>query len=67
MEKALTILCVNGQPQIPTLITALSLSYIYNLAEGVVGWSEDVMYLASPGRPTDIGFQLGKACYPCST
>ena len=20
----------------------------------------------SPGRPTDIGLQLGKACYPCS-
>ena len=24
------------------------------------------MYLTSPGRPTDIGVQLGKACYPCS-
>ena len=24
------------------------------------------MYLTSPGRPTDIGLQLGKACYPCS-
>ena len=22
--------------------------------------------LASPWRPTDIGLQLGKACYPCS-
>ena len=21
---------------------------------------------ASPGRPTDIGLQLGKACYPCN-
>ena len=27
---------------------------------------EGVVYLASPGRPTDIGLQLGKACYPCS-
>ena len=33
---------------------------------GVVGWCEGVMYLTSPGRPTDIGLQLGKACYPCS-
>ena len=24
------------------------------------------MYLASPGRPTDIGLQLSRACYPCS-
>ena len=33
--------------------------------EGVVGWCEGVIYLVSPGRPTDIGLQLGKACYPC--
>ena len=33
---------------------------------GVVGWCEGVVYLMSPGRPTDIGLQLGKACYPCS-
>ena len=32
----------------------------------VVGWCEGVMYLTSPGGPTDIGLQLGKACYPCS-
>ena len=25
-----------------------------------------VVYLTSPGRPTDIGLQLGKDCYPCS-
>ena len=30
---------------------------------GVVGWCEGVMYLVSPGRPADIGLQLGKACY----
>ena len=29
---------------------------------GVVGCSEGVMYLTSPGRPT--GLQLSKACYP---
>ena len=33
---------------------------------GVVGWCEGVMYLMSPGRPADIGLQLGKACYACS-
>ena len=29
----------------------------------MVEWCEGVMYLVSPGRPTDIGLQLGKACY----
>ena len=33
---------------------------------GVVGRGKDVVYLASSGRPTDIGLQLGKAYYPCS-
>ena len=33
---------------------------------GVVGWCEGVVHLISPGRPTDIGLQLGKAYYPCS-
>ena len=33
---------------------------------GVVGWWEGAVYLTSLGRPTDIGLQLGKACYPCS-
>ena len=28
--------------------------------------SEGAVYLTSLGRPTDIGLQLGKACYPCS-
>ena len=32
----------------------------------VVGWCEGVVYLTSPGHPTDIGLELGKACYPCS-
>ena len=32
-------------------------------AVGVVGCCEGVMYLTSPGRPTVIGLQLGKACY----
>ena len=33
---------------------------------GMIGCGEGVMYLKSPGRPTDIGLQLGKVCYPCS-
>ena len=33
---------------------------------GAIGWCEGVVYVTSPGRPTDIGLQLGKACYPCS-
>ena len=33
---------------------------------GVVGWCEGVVYLTSLGRPTDIGLQLDKVCYPCS-
>ena len=36
------------------------------LTLGVVGWCEDAVYLTSLGCPTDIGLQLGKACYPCS-
>ena len=39
---------------------------IFRLTGGVVGWCEGAVYLTSPGRPTDIGLQLGKACYPCS-
>ena len=41
-------------------------SPFYYLLIEVVGWYEGVMYLMSPGRPADIGLQLGKACYPCS-
>ena len=40
---------------------------IYLGLHGVVGCGEDVVYLTSPGRSTDIGLQLGKACYPCSS
>ena len=32
-----------------------------------VGWCEGVVFLTSSGRPTDIGSQLGKACYPYSS
>ena len=32
------------------------------------GWlgGAKVLCISSSGRPTDIGLQLGKACYPCS-
>ena len=41
-------------------------SSLYYMSAGVVGWCEGAVYLTSLGRPTDIGLQLGKACYPCS-
>ena len=43
-------------------------SFVTYLVEwqGVVGCGKGDRYLTSPGRPTDIGFQLGKACYPFS-
>ena len=41
-------------------------SPIISIWAGVVGWCEGAVYLTSLGRPTDIGLQLGKACYPCS-
>ena len=40
--------------------------YQLGVSGGVVGWCEGAVYLRSPGRPADIGLQLGKACYPCS-
>ena len=40
--------------------------YVFMEKYGVVGWCEGVVCLTSPGRLTDIGLQLGKACYPCS-
>ena len=45
------------------------LFYLFSLflrETGVVGWCEGAVYLTSPERPTDIGLQFGKACYPCS-
>ena len=44
------------------LALRLRLFSYYNM--GACG--EGVVYLTSPGRPTEIGLQLGKACYPCS-
>ena len=44
----------------------LSKTYYSLTVRGVVGSGNGVVYLTSPGRPTEIGLQLGKACYPCS-
>ena len=56
-KKDLKCLLLRFLPCMRTIKT-LVLSYL-----GVVGWCEGVMYLVSPGCPTDIGLQLGKACY----
>ena len=48
------------------LFSGSAVPSLFRCQEGVVGWCEGVMYLMSPGRPNDIGLQLGKVCYPCS-
>ena len=49
----------------PSTISSISL-LPFSGRLGVVGSGNGVVYLTSPGRPTEIGLQLGKACYPCS-
>ena len=44
-------------PKLPTLPTSATVRDWSGVAK---------VYLTSPGRPNDIGLQLGKACYPCS-
>ena len=39
---------------------------ILPFSQRVAGSFEGVVCLTSPGHPTDIALQLGKACYPCS-
>ena len=56
------------------LVRIASLRYFYQIFKtcsmqkykGVVECGEGVVYLTSLERPTDIGLQLGKACYPWS-
>ena len=48
------------------IIVILAFNRLTITSAGAVGWCEGAVYLTSPGRPTDIGLQLGKACYPCS-
>ena len=49
---------------LPCVILFLCFSIF--LALRLTRLGEGVVYLTSPGSPTDIGLQLGKACYPCS-
>ena len=49
-------------PNKALFFTQLALFFSCN----VVRCGEGVVYLTSLGRPTGIGLQLGKACYPCS-
>ena len=49
------------------LVQCMSVNWINTKLMGaLVGCGEGVKYLMSLGRPTDIGLQFGKACYPCS-
>ena len=50
----------------PWLSKMCPVSILIRLRVGVVGSGNGVVYLTSPGRTTEIGLQLGKACYPCS-
>ena len=56
----------DSQKRPNNIIWCLEQYSFLNCLEGVVGFGEGVVYLTSPERPTDIGLQLGKACYPCS-
>ena len=49
-----------------TLAICCTLLSVFDLTGRVVGWCKGVVYLKSLRRPTDIGLQLGKACYPPS-
>ena len=59
INKAIHMLLMHGY------VILLPLRDVY-ISVGVVGSGSGVVYLTSPGRPTEIGLQLGKACYPCS-
>ena len=54
--------------KIPT-VESFYRNYLLNLDPELVGGSRVVrrcLVTTSPGRPTDTGLQLDKACYPCS-
>ena len=57
-EMAVTVLEACSQEAGQMLGRTLGFSHPH---PGVVGWCEGAVYLTSPGRPTDIGLQLGKA------
>ena len=49
-----------------TCIKVINMTRCSGKLKELVGWCEGAMYLTSLGRPSDIGLQLDKACYPCS-
>ena len=61
VPSLLSLLPFSGRQHKMTPVVDVSLNPLM-----VVGWCEGAVYLTSLGRPTDIGLQLGKACYPCS-
>ena len=60
------LLCESAIYSCFTQVSGLWPLGLFFIVTGVVGWCEGAVYLPSLGRPTDIGLQLGKACYPCS-
>ena len=62
----LFLICINALPDVFASEVYCLLRPSLTPPPGVVGWCEGAVYLTSLGRPTDIGLQLGKACYPCS-
>ena len=67
-KKVRNLVYSDRRIQVEEIAQALGISHgsVSTILLGVVRWCEGVVYLKSPGRPTDIGLQLGKACYPCS-
>ena len=61
-----TCFCCLPYEQVQIEINIVSYTASIDLDQEVVGWCEGAVYFTSPGHPTDIGLQLGKACYPCS-
>ena len=71
-KKNISFLCAKSAHSVVSVIScsgtgvAIGIKHGFSCILGVVGWCEGAVYLTSLGRPTDIGLQLGKACYPCS-
>ena len=64
MPKEHRYICMK-LPPLQNVLLPLT-SFMFRGLGGLVEWCEDVVYFTLPGRPADIGLQLGKACYPCS-
>ena len=55
-----------GIAEIFTVFAQVTFYQDFLAVQGAVGCGKGDGYLMSPGRPTDIGLELGKACYPFS-